>query len=238
LRTFQLHVLDTIYDNYVSIGQSSDEGNPAAITCNYRSGVAFLIAKDIYPFVSVIEVDSNRITGIELSIPGRESYFIFSLCRPAITQSSDSFRDHIDLLSELVSVYNEIGTVILMGDFNSKIRGPRYQVTNNVRAKLCSSLMGEHNIFSVSMELFCKGPIVTFQSYDGGPSTCIDHILMNNVKKHTVIHAEVLDNHSFALSDHHPVLCTLILELLSRHGLLKIMNSRFHGTKHTEHIKH
>ena len=146
LRTFQLHVLDTIDDNYVSIGQSSDEGNPAAITCNYRSGVAFLISKDIYPFVSVIEVDSNRITGIELSILGRESYFIFSLCLPAITQSSDSFRDHIDLLSELVSVYNEIGTVILMGDFNSKIRGPRYQVTNNVRAKLCSSLMGEHNL--------------------------------------------------------------------------------------------
>jgi hypothetical protein len=122
--------------------------------------------------VSVIEVDSNRITGIELSIPGCESYFIFSLYLPAITQSSDSFRDHIDLLSELVSVYNEIGTVILMGDFNSKIGGPRYQVTNNVRAKLCSSLMGEHNLFSVNMELFCKGPIVTFQSYDGGPSTC------------------------------------------------------------------
>jgi hypothetical protein len=64
------------------------------------------------------------------------------------------------------------------------------------------------------MELFCKGPIVTCQSYDGGPSTCIDHILMNNVKKHTVIHAEVLDSHSFALSDHHPVLCTLILEFV------------------------
>jgi hypothetical protein len=58
--------------------------------------------------VSVIEVDSNRITGIELSIPGCESYFIFSLYLPAITQSSYSFRDHIDLLSELVSVYNEI----------------------------------------------------------------------------------------------------------------------------------
>jgi endonuclease/exonuclease/phosphatase family metal-dependent hydrolase len=52
---------------------------------------------------------------------------------PAITQSSDSFRDHIDLLSELVSVYNEIGTVILMGDFNSKIGGPRYQVTKNIK---------------------------------------------------------------------------------------------------------
>jgi hypothetical protein len=37
--------------------------------------------------VSVIEVDSNRITGIELSIPGCESYFIFSLYLPAITQS-------------------------------------------------------------------------------------------------------------------------------------------------------
>jgi hypothetical protein len=45
-------------------------------------------------------------------------------------------------------------------------------------SELCSSLMGEHNLFSVNMELFCKGPIVTFQSYDGGSSTCIDHILI------------------------------------------------------------
>jgi hypothetical protein len=67
-----------IESNWSEHENHQDEGNPTAITCNYRSGVAFLISKDIYPFVSAIEVDSNRITGIELSIPGCESYFIFS----------------------------------------------------------------------------------------------------------------------------------------------------------------
>ncbi|CAC5390730.1 unnamed protein product [Mytilus coruscus] len=62
------------------------------------------------------------------------------------------------------------------------------------------------------MELMFKGPVNMFQSYEGGPSTCIDHILINRTKLQHVNQVKVIDNHSFSTSDHHPILCTLETE--------------------------
>ncbi|CAC5393983.1 unnamed protein product [Mytilus coruscus] len=74
LRTYQLHVLDSIDNNYICIAKGTDERNPELLTCKGRSGVAFLISKDIYPFTSLIEVNSDRIIGIEVNIPNSEKY--------------------------------------------------------------------------------------------------------------------------------------------------------------------
>ncbi|VDI47442.1 Hypothetical predicted protein [Mytilus galloprovincialis] len=212
LRTFQLHVLDSIDKNYISIAKGTDEFNPELLTCKGRSGVALLISKDIYPFTSLIEVNSDRIIGIEINIPNSEKYYVFSLYLPAVTQPYEYFRNEVDLLFELSSVYEEFGSVILMGDFNSKIGGPRCKIKYDERSKLCKTLMSTHNLCSVNMELMCKGPVNTFQSYEDGPSTCIDHILINRTKLQHVKQAKVIDNHSFSTSDHHPILCTLETE--------------------------
>ncbi|VDI49807.1 Hypothetical predicted protein [Mytilus galloprovincialis] len=212
VRTFQLHVLDSIDKNYISIAKGTDEFNPELLTCKGRSGVALLISKDIYPFTSLIEVNSDRIIGIEINIPNSEKYYVFSLYLPAVTQPYEYFRNEVDLLFELSSVYEEFGSVILMGDFNSKIGGPRCKIKYDERSKLCKTLMSTHNLCSVNMELMCKGPVNTFQSYEDGPSTCIDHILINRTKLQHVKQAKVIDNHSFSTSDHHPILCTLETE--------------------------
>ncbi|CAG2233240.1 unnamed protein product [Mytilus edulis] len=212
LRTFQLHVLDSIDKNYISIAKGTDEFNPELLTCKGRSGVALLISKDIYPFTSLIEVNSDRIIGIEINIPNSEKYYVFSLYLPAVTQPYEYFRNEVDLLFELSSVYEEFGSVILMGDFNSKIGGPRCKIKYDERSKLCKTLMSTHNLCSVNMELMCKGPVNTFQSYEDGPSTCIDHILINRTKLQHVKQAKVIDNHSFSTSDHHPIVCTLETE--------------------------
>ena len=212
LRTYQLHVLDSIDCNYTSIAKGSDESNPSTLSCNTRSGVAFLISKEIYPFVSVIDIDADRIAGIELNLPGCQTFFIFSIYLPATTQPNDYFKYYVEYLRELITVYADVGTVILMGDFNSQISGPRYQFKKNNREKACHDVLKSHNLFSVNMELLCKGPIATFQSYKDGPSTCIDHIIMNASMIQRIISAEVLDDHSFDLSDHHPIMCSLILD--------------------------
>ncbi|CAG2206918.1 unnamed protein product [Mytilus edulis] len=190
----------------------TDERNPELLTCKGRSGVALLISKDIYPFTSLIEVNSDRIIGIEINIPNSEKYYVFSLYLPAVTQPYEYFRNEVDLLFELSSVYEEFGSVILMGDFNSKIDGPRCKIKHDERSKLCKTLMATHNLCSVNMELMCKGPVNTFQSYEDGPSTCIDHILINRTKLQHVKQAKVIDNHSFSTSDHHPIVCTLETE--------------------------
>ncbi|CAC5416427.1 unnamed protein product [Mytilus coruscus] len=95
LRTYQLHVLDSIDKNYISIAKGTDERNPELLTCKARFGVAFHISKDIYPFTSLIEVNSDRIIGIEVNVPNSEKYYVFSLYLPTVTQPTS---DHHPIL--------------------------------------------------------------------------------------------------------------------------------------------
>ncbi|CAC5420095.1 unnamed protein product [Mytilus coruscus] len=146
-------------------------------------------------------------------MPNSKTYYLSSLYLPTVTQPYEYFHDEVDLLFELASVYEEeFGSVILMGDFKSKIGGTTFQIKNDERSRLCKTLMSTHNLCPVNIELMCKGPVNTFQSYEGGPSTCIDHILVNHAKLQHVKQAKVIDNHSFSTSDHHPILYILETE--------------------------
>jgi hypothetical protein len=73
-------------------------------------------------------------------------------------------------------VYKEVGNIFFMGDLNTKICGPRIQFKPDERSRILSSLLEKYSLASVNIQVFCQGHIVTFQSYDGGTSTCVDHI--------------------------------------------------------------
>jgi hypothetical protein len=79
-------------------------------------------------------------------------------------------------LHEICSVYKEVGNIFFMGDLNTKICGPRIQLKLDERSRILSSLLEKYSLASVNVQAFCQGHIVTFQSYDGGASTCVDHI--------------------------------------------------------------
>ncbi|CAG2254983.1 unnamed protein product [Mytilus edulis] len=105
-----------------------------------------------------------------------------------------------------------MGSIILMGDFNTKIQGPRYKFNPDERSRLMYSLIQEYELFSVNTQMFCHGPVTTFQSYDNGPSTCIDHILMPLSEIGKVSNAKVIDSQPFSVSDHRPILCSITIE--------------------------
>ncbi|CAG2210176.1 unnamed protein product [Mytilus edulis] len=206
LRSYQLHILDSIDSNFVSISKGVDESNIESLRVNDRSGVAFLVSKVIYPYTSVIDCNNSRFLGIEVNIPNCETFFAFCAYLLASSHSIDFFREHVEYMFELYTTYQEIGTVVLLGDFNTKINGPRYMFSSDQRSDFFRSLMIEHNLVSVNMEAICTGPVCTFQSHHGGPATGIDHIIINVDNIENIRKASVLDNHTFCISDHHPVL--------------------------------
>ncbi|CAG2229892.1 unnamed protein product [Mytilus edulis] len=161
LRSYQLHILDSIDSNFVSISKGVDESNIESLRVNDRSGVAFLVSKVIYPYTSVIDCNNSRFLGIEVNIPNCETFFAFCAYLPASSHSIDFFREHVEYMFELLvyTTYQEIGTVVLLGDFNTKINGPRYMFSSDQRSTLFRSLMIEHNLVSVNMEAICTGPV-------------------------------------------------------------------------------
>ncbi|CAG2193454.1 unnamed protein product [Mytilus edulis] len=212
LRTYQLHVLNTIDNNFVSISKGVDIHNPESMSCNSRCGVAFLVSKDIVSFVTEIDIDSDRIIGIQVNLPNVQTFIILSIYLPATTQPHQLYQYNVELLHEICSVYKDMGSIILMGDFNTKIQGPRYKFNPDERSRLMYSLIQEYELFSVNTQMFCHGPVTTFQSYDNGPSTCIDHILMPLSEIGKVSNAKVIDSQPFSVSDHRPILCSITIE--------------------------
>ena len=129
--------------------------------------------------VNEIIIDSDRIIGVEACLPSSERIFIFSVYMPAASLPIQQFKEHIDTLHELYSVYTEVGTVILMGDFNAKIEGSRYQFKPDDRSIYLQTMLNELNVFSVNSAKMCVGPLYTFQGYENGPVSMIDHIVIS-----------------------------------------------------------
>lgn len=211
LRSYQLHALDTINKDYYSIPKGVDFYNPDAYECNTRSGVAFLVSRNLSSYVTTIDIDSDRIIGIELNIPNGRSYLILSVYLPATTQPFHLFRENIEMLHELISTYHESKSVLVIGDFNTKICGPRYDARQDDRGELMNTLLDDFSLYSVNMDNGCTGPIMTFQSYSTGPSTGIDHILLPEHCRQDVLAAKVVNDSDHSTSDHRPILCSLTL---------------------------
>ncbi|VDI12537.1 Hypothetical predicted protein [Mytilus galloprovincialis] len=115
--------------------------------------VAFLVSKDIVSFVTEIDIDSDRIIGIQVNLPNVQTFIILSIYLPATTQPHQLYQYNVELLHEICSVYKDMGSIILMGDFNTKIQGPRYKFNpTKEKTQFFTHTEGEQSTRSVSWD--------------------------------------------------------------------------------------
>ena len=79
---------------------------------------------------------------------------------------------------------------------------------NDKRSDRFKTFISKHNLLSVNVQSFCKGPVHTHESYTGGPSSAIDHILVPDELIPFIINATVDNDCSLSLSDHKPAICS------------------------------
>ena len=113
-------------------------------------------------------------------------------------------------MEELYITYSSKGTVIIIGDLNVKIAGPKSVFAIDKRSDMFHTFVTKYNLVSVNVQSFCKGPAHIYVSYTGGPSSNIDHILLTYVQN-----ALVEDDSELLLSDHMPVICSISLNNLN-----------------------
>ncbi|VDI32383.1 Hypothetical predicted protein [Mytilus galloprovincialis] len=209
LRKSQFHFLNTVDSSYRAYGKSVDEYHPEMYNCNFRGGVAFLASNYLCPFIVELDIESNRICGIEIQFPGQPSVFLISVYLPATTQPFHLFVDELEYLMDIYRAYTNLGTVFLLGDFNCKIDGPRYKFVNDRRSNLLNTHLEATSSVSLHTLTFASGPVHTFQSYDGGPKTAIDHIITQRENICHISEVFIPDEDIFNVSDHKPIICTM-----------------------------
>ncbi|VDI44762.1 Hypothetical predicted protein [Mytilus galloprovincialis] len=192
LRKSQFHFLNTVDSNYRAYGKSVDEYHPELYNCNFRGGVAFLVSNYLCPFIVELDIESNRICGIEIQFPGQPSVFQMSVYLPATTQPFHLFVDELELeyLMDIYRPYTNLGTVFLLGDFNYKIEGPRYKFVNDRRSNLLKTHLEATSSVSLHTLTFAIGPI--------------HHIIRENICYISEIF--IPDEDIFNVSDHKPII--------------------------------
>ena len=100
-----------------------------------------------------------------------------------------------------------MGTVYILGDLNVKVNGQRLiSIVTDKQFELFEHFLNEFKLVSLPLQPFGVGSPYTFQSYEDGSTTYIDHILLSNDYICQVNSGRVLDYHSFNVSDHHSII--------------------------------
>ncbi|PJE78122.1 hypothetical protein CI610_02944 [invertebrate metagenome] len=117
------------------------------------------------------------------------------------------FFKNIDILESLYDVYSDKGKVFIIGDFNVKVRGDRYQFTDNNRSRLFQQFLDKTNMISLNVQSECTGPICTFYP-ETDNSTAIDHVLIESNSIDLTMYCKVLDDDG-NVSEHCPIVCSV-----------------------------
>ena len=116
--------------------------------------------------------------------------------------------------------------MFLLDDLNCKIQGPRYNFSHDRRSVLVDGLLRNTDSISLHVQYFSEGPIWTFQSYEDGPKTVIDHIVTQRNNICDIVKVYVPEENLFNVSDHKPVICAINLQHTNiRSSSCKIVSS-------------
>ncbi|XP_053395834.1 uncharacterized protein LOC128555985 [Mercenaria mercenaria] len=205
-----LSFIDVIDSTYKSVAVADND-------CKYKNsrnvgkgGVALLWHVKHDKYITPLNIDDDRIIGIQYQVSKQQYIFIFQVYLPCSNYSILTFRDYIDKLYNLWSMYSENGTVLFMGDFNAKIQVH----SKNYRDMYTLRFINDTNCVAVDTMSFCTGAKHSYVSYDDRFVTLIDHICVPVEKIDCVNLCTILDDNCLNVSRHRPVICSLSLPLV------------------------
>ena len=109
------------------------------------------MAQQLDNIVSPINIDDDRIIGIEILLDALNCYYIFQVYLPCKNYPGSEYKNYIDKLENLVSIYSSRGTVIIMGDMNSEI----YNVNSMTNSRMYYlTIFFYHNLVCVQLLLY------------------------------------------------------------------------------------
>ena len=181
LRSCNMHFLQQVDREYSVYAKSIDELLPANYKCtNYRKGVALLVSRRMDRYVvREIEIDTDRIVGVELHLPNELTMFVFCYTYQLPLFRLKYLRNMlIRYMSCIRCIVKLELTVIFARDFNANVRGPRVNSPKGERCKYLQNVLDDLNLISLNTQECCTGPTYTFQGYENGPCTNIVHIII------------------------------------------------------------
>ena len=210
-----LNFLGSINSKYEHVAVSEEDLiNPFSSKINYhrgKGGFAILWNKCLSYCVSNIDLNDDRIIGIDVKIQSDVHSVIFSVYFPCRGMPTDMYNEYIQKLSDIHAQFSTYARVLFLGDMNVQIKGPRFDLVNDTRVRTISSFLHDTQMLSINVQELCSGPRFTFQPYDSAEKrTMIDHVIAPLCLSDLFTSCEIADDHELNTSDHRPIISHII----------------------------
>ena len=103
-----------------------------------KGGVAIMWRSELSNHISVLDIDSDRICGIQYMLCTNVRVYFLQVYAPCASYSIALYREFVDYLQSLISLYSDNGMVVVMGDFNTHLQGQRYIKSPTTGVNTCS----------------------------------------------------------------------------------------------------
>ena len=169
LKDQTINFLNSIDNKYTNVHKVSEDCG----TYHYgKAGVAIMFKKNLSFNVTEVEgITSDRIVGLELKSQSYGSVFIFSVYLPAESGIIE-YRETLDIINSICTVYQQYGHVVIAGDFNASHRLIDKGKTNTYKSIALSNFIDSNSLVPVNLD---------DRHYTYIPTkTMLDYILVDN----------------------------------------------------------
>ena len=196
VKTYTHHRIETFLPVYRKVG---------------KGGVALLWNRKLNSCVTTLDSNSDRIIGIQIKYSQESYMYLFQVYLPSRNHVLDVYKNCVEELENILSMYTDKGIVIIMGDMNAQIFPRTFASRIDSRDKFFRDFIEYNNMVSVSSMDIRTGPNSTFVSFDGKSESHIDHILVPYEKSDLISSCYIPDDCSLNVSTHRPILCSFQL---------------------------
>ena len=209
---------DMSSDYYVYAKCSSDLNEALQSRQPGHCGVAILYKKSIVHKIRKVECNSDSICAIEvIGAYVDKSLFIINVYLPHQQCKISNFKQHVDILEDLVIKCRLQGEIVVIGDTNCHFDinvGHRFSgnTTANARYLKSASDRCQLEILDGNPDI-CKGPCYSF-FVEGVGRSYVDHLLTSELVTSNVTNCEVIEDCVLNTSDHLPItVCINVYDL-------------------------
>ena len=202
-----LHFLDSINSSYKYAAVSDFDLEKPSKRKVGKGGVAMFWKADIDSRISLLNIDDDRIMGVQYQLSKDRFVYIIQVYLPSANHSISQLEDYLTKLQDICSMYTEMGTLVIMGDLNVHINGRLFLKPPDRRSALFHHFTVANNMLSLNTLPLCAGASSTFVLYSGEHVSMIDHILLQVEKVDLVSECSILDDDALNVSNHRPIYC-------------------------------
>ena len=212
-----LNFLQTLHTGYDGVGVCSSKSDPFTSHHRGQGGVALMYKKKLSSSITTIDIDDDRICGINVKFPDGRIVKIIMVYMPSSNYGIADYSNYIEKLYDIYqSQLNEECECIIMGDFNCELVGHKCNKGLSPRGKILSQFLEDTASLSVNLRDICTGPKYTFDPLDTHQNTTmIDHILIEACRYSWVKGCKIIDEDDNP-SDHLPVMLELYIPTVER----------------------